>query len=90
MTYLLYPRQLAQMCCIKQEVKLVGYGIISRILAIVGRILHRALDKLNSVWYRFSFICLSQLDRWPNQTTGVLIRVNYTKMTMASHLETWV
>ena len=78
------------MCYTKQEFRLVGYGIISRILATVGKILHRALDKLNSVWYRFSFTCLSQLDRWPNQTTGELIRVNYTKMTMASHLETWV
>ena len=78
------------MCYTKQEVKLVGYGIISRILATVGKILHRALDKLNSVWYRLCFICLSQLDRWSNQTTGELTRVKYTEMTMASHLETWV
>ena len=72
------------------KVKLVGLGIISRVLASVGRILHRALDRLNSVWYRFSLYCLSQLDRWPNQTTGELIREKYTKMTMASILETWV
>ena len=78
------------MCYTKQEFRLVGYGIISRILATVGKILHRALDKLNSVWYRFSFVCLSQLDRWPNQTTGELTRVNYTKMMMASHFETWL
>ena len=78
------------MCYTKQEFRLVGYEIISRILATVGKILHRALDKLNSVWYRFSFTFLSQLDRWPNQTTGELTRVNYTKMTTMSHLETWV
>ena len=77
------------MCCTIQRVKLVGLEIISRILATVGRILHRALDRLNSVWYRFSFYCLSQLDRWPNQTTGELTTVKYTKMTMASNLETW-
>ena len=78
------------MCNTKQEFRLLGYEIISRILATVGKTLHRALDKLNSVWYRFSFICLSQLERWPNQTTGELTRVNYTKMTTASQFETWV
>ena len=78
------------MCCTIQKVKLVGLGIISRVLASVGKILHGALDRLNSVWYRFSLYCLSQLDRWPNQTTGELMRVKYTKMTMASNLETWV
>ena len=78
------------MCNTKQEFRLLGYGIISRILATVGKTLHRALDKLNSVWYRFSFICLSQLERWPNQTTGKLTRVNYTKMTTVSQFETWV
>ena len=86
----LCPGQLAHMCCTGQKVKLVGLGIISRVLAIVGRFLHRALDRLNSVWYRFSLYCLSQLDRWPNQTTGELVRVKYTKMTTASNLETWV
>ena len=75
------------MCCTRQKVKLVSLGIISRVLASVGRILHRALDRLNSVWYRFSLYCLSQLDRWPNQTTGELVRVKYTRMTMASILE---
>ena len=78
------------MCNTKQEFRLLGYGIISRILATVGKTLHRALDKLDSVWYRFSFICLSQLERWPNQTTGELTRVNYTKMTTASQFEAWV
>ena len=78
------------MCNAKQEFRLLGYGIISRILATVGKTLHRALDKLNSVWYRFSFICLSQLERWPNQTTGELTRVNYTKMMAVSQFETWV
>ena len=78
------------MCCTRQKVKLVGLGIISRVLAFVGKILHRALDRLNATWYRFSFYCLSQLDRWPNQTTGELMRVKYTRMTMASNLETWV
>ena len=77
------------MCCTRQKVKLVGLGIISRVLALVGRILHRALDRLNLVWYRFSIYCLSQLDRWPNQTTGELIRVKYTRMTTASIFETW-
>ena len=70
--------------------KTTDVTIISRVLALVGRILHRALDRLNSVWYRFSLYCLSQLDRWPNQTTGELVRVKYTKMTMASNFETWV
>ena len=78
------------MCCNIQKVKLVGLGIISRILATVGKILHRALDRLHTIWYRFSFYCLSQLNRWPNQTTGELMRVKYTKMKMASNIETWV
>ena len=75
------------MCCTRQKVKLVGLGIISRILATVGKILHRALDRLNAIWYRFSLYHLSQLDRWPNQTTGELIRVKYTKMKTASNFE---
>ena len=78
------------MCCTRQKVKLVGLEIISRVLASVGRTLHRALDRLNSIWYRFSVYCLNQLDRWPIQTTGELIRVKYTKMTTASIRETWV
>ena len=78
------------MCCTRQKVKLVGLEIISRVLASVGRTLHRAYDRLNSIWYRFSVYCLKQLDRWPNQTTGELIRVKYTKMTTASIRETWV
>ena len=86
----IYPRQLVHMCCIRQKVKLVGLEIISRVLAFVGRTLHRALDRLNSIWYGFSVYCFNQLDRWPNQTTGELIRVKYTKMTMASIRETWV
>ena len=78
------------MCCNKQRVKLVGLGIISRILATVGKVLHGALDRLRTVWYRFSLYCLSQLDRWPNQTTGELMRVKYTKMKTASNFEAWV
>ena len=78
------------MCYNKQRVKLVGLGIISRILATVGKVLHRALDRLHTVWYRFSLYCLSQLGRWPNQTTGELTRVRYTEMKMASNFETWV
>ena len=78
------------MCCTKQKVKLICLEIISRVLASVGRTLHRALDRLNSIWYRFSVYCLNQLDRWPNQTTGELIRVKYAKMTTASIRETWV
>ena len=73
------------MCCSMQRVKLVGLGIISRILATVGKVLHRALDRLHTVWYRFSL-----LDRWPNQTTGELMRVMYTKMKTASNFEAWV
>ena len=78
------------MCCTKQKVKLVCLGIISRVLASVGRTLHRALDRLNSIWYRFSVYYLSQLDMWPNQTTGELIKVKYVKMTTVSIHETWV
>ena len=78
------------MCYNKQRVKLVGLGIISRILATVGKVLHRALDRLHTVWYRFSLYCLSQLGRWPNQTTGKLTRVRYTEMKTASNFETWV
>ena len=78
------------MCCTRQKAKLICLGTISRVLASVGRILHRALDRLNSVWYRFSVYCLNQLDRWPNQTTGELVRVNYAKMATASIRETWV
>ena len=78
------------MCCTRQKVKLICLEIIFRVLASVGRILHRALDRLNSIWYMFSIYCLNQLDRWPNQTTGELIRVKYAKMMMASIRETWV
>ena len=55
------------MCCTEQRVKLFCLGILSRALAGVGRILHRNLDRLNSVWYRFSIYCLVQVSRWPNQ-----------------------
>ena len=78
------------MCCTRQKVKLIHLEIISRVLAPVGRILHRALDRLNSIWYRFSVYCLNQLDRWPNQTTGELVKVKYAKMMTASICETWV
>ena len=37
------------MCCNKQRLKLVGLGIISRILATVGKVLHRALDRLHTI-----------------------------------------
>ena len=78
------------MCCDEQRVKLVGLGIISRILATVGKVLHRALDRLHTVWYRFSLYCLSQLSRWPNQTTGELMRVRYVEMKMAGDSQTWI
>ena len=78
------------MCCYEQRVKLVDLGIISRILATVGKVLHRALDRLHMVWYRFSLYCLSQLSRWPNQTTGELMRVRYIEMKTASNSQTWV
>ena len=78
------------MCCDEQRVKLVGLGIISRILATVGKVLHRALDSLHTVWYRFSLYYLSQLSRWPNQTTGELMRVRYVEMKTAGNSQTWV
>ena len=78
------------MCCIKQGVKLFCLGIASKTLARVGGILHRNLDRLNSLWYRFSVYCLVQVARWPNQTTGELVRVTYLGAMRASVRETWV
>ena len=78
------------MCCTEQRVKLFCLGIISRTLASVGGILHGNLDRLNSLWYRFSVYCLVQVARWPNQTTGELVRVTYLGTTRANARETWV
>ena len=55
-----------------------------------GGILHRNLDRLNSLWYRFSIYCLVQVARWPNQTTGELVRVTYLRATGVNMRETWV
>ena len=78
------------MCCTEQRVKLFCLGIISRTLARVGGILHRNLDRLNSLWYRFSIYCLVQVSRWPNQTSGELVIVTYLGTTRANARETWV
>ena len=78
------------MCCTEQRVKLLCLGILSRILAGVGGILHRNLDRLHSVWYRFSIYCLVQVSRWPNQATGELERVTYLRTTRVNARETWV
>ena len=78
------------MCCTEQRVKLFCLGIISRGLARVGGILHRNLDRLNSLWYRFSVYYLVQVARWPNQTTGELVRVTYLGAIRANARETWV
>ena len=78
------------MCCTKQRVKLFCLGIVSKTLARVGGILHRNLDRLNSLWYRFSVYCLVQVARWPNQTTGELTRVTYLGTMRANVRETWV
>ena len=78
------------MCCTEQRVKLFCLGIISRTLDRVGGILHRNLDRLNSLWYRFSVYCLVQVARWPNQTTGELVRITHLRATRANARETWV
>ena len=78
------------MCCTEQRVKLFCLGIISRTLARVGGILHRNLDRLNSLWYRFSVYCLVQVARWPNETTRELVGVTYLGTTRANARETWV
>ena len=78
------------MCCTEQRVKLFCLEIISRTLGRVGGILHRNLDSLNSLWYRFSIYCLVQVARWPNQTTGELVRVTYLRAIGANARETWV
>ena len=78
------------MCCTEQRVKLFCLGIILRTLARVGGILHRNLDRLNSLWYRFSIYCLVQVARWPNQTTGELVRVTYLRTKGINTRETWV
>ena len=78
------------MCCTKQRVKLFCLGIVSKTLARIEGILHRNLDRLNSLWYGFSVYCLVQVARWPNQTTGVLVRVTYLGAMRANVRETWV
>ena len=78
------------MCCIKQRVKLFCLGTVPKTLARIGGILHRNLDMLNSLWYRFSVYCLVQVARWPNQTTGEFVRVTYLGTIRASVRETWV
>ena len=78
------------MCCTEQGVKLFSLEIISRTLARLGGILHGNLDRLNSLWYRFFMYCLVQVVRWPNQTTGELVRVTYLKATRVNTRETWV
>ena len=78
------------MCCTKQRVKLFCLGIVSKTLARVGGILHRYLDRLNSLWYRFSVYCSVQVARWPNKTTGELVRVTCLGAIRANAGETWV
>ena len=78
------------MYCTEQRVELFSLGIISRTLARVGGILHRNLDRLNYLWYRFSVYCLVQVARLPNQTTEELVRVTYLRATRTNARETWV
>ena len=73
-----------------KKVKLCCLVIISGVLAGMGEILHRSLDRLNSLWYRFSIYCLEQVARWPNQSMGELRRVTYTATAGTSLKETWV
>ena len=77
------------MCCTEQGLNSC-LGIISRTLARVEGILHRNLDRLNFLWYRFSVYCLVQVARWPNQTTGELVRVTYLRATRVNARETLV
>ena len=78
------------MCCTKQRVKLFCLGIISRTLVRVEGILQKNLDRLNFSWYGFSVYCLVQVAKWPNQTTGELVRVTYLGAIRANVRETWV
>ena len=78
------------MCCTEQRVRLFCLGIISRTLARVGGILHRNLDRLNSLWYRFSVYCLVQVARWPSQTIGELVRVTHLGAIRSNAREIWV
>ena len=74
----------------KTKVKVFCLGIVLKTLARVGGILHRNLDRLNSLWYRFLVYCLVQVAMWPNQTTGELTRVTYLGTMRANVRETWV
>ena len=78
------------MCAVQNKGLNSCLGIVSKILARVGGILHRNLDRLNSLWYRFSVYCLVQVARWPNQTTCELTRVTYLRTMRANVRETWV
>ena len=62
-------------------------------LALVGRQLHTALDKLNGTWYRFLLYCFIEISKWPNQTMGELLPVTYVGVLIDQHAlqqETWV
>ena len=74
--------------CTVQRVKLFCMGVILRTLTRLEGILHRNLDRLNSLWYRFSMYSPAQVSRWPHQTTGELVRVTYLRTTGANTRET--
>ena len=81
------------MCCTTLNPKTFCLGIVTGILAWTGEWLHRALDRLNRTWYRFSLYCFSEIAKWPNQTTGELLPVVYVGPPVdfnALRQETWV
>ena len=81
------------MCCNKIKIKTFCLGVLARVLACIGQQLHTALDKLNSTWYRFSLYCLTEISKWPNQTTGELLPVVHVGVSIGQHAlrrETWV
>ena len=81
------------MCSNRLKTKTFCLGILTRVLAGVGKQLHMALDKLNGTWSRFSLYCFAEISKWPNQTMGELMSATYVGVPIKQHAprqETWV
>ena len=81
------------MCHTNIKTKVYCLQAFAIILAWMGRQLHASLDKLNSIWYRFSLYTLVEVARWPNQTTGALQPISKGEIPVNRRMprqETWV
>ena len=81
--------QYIYLCTTQEEIRTLALlqekGPCTRLLAWIGKQLHTALNKLNSVWYRFLLYCFIEISKWPNQTTGELSPVTHVGVLVGQH-----